>query len=315
MQKQPKSIRNIPTELELLYDPFEFEPDFPVKGLGKYTYTIDSNPLTHLHYHNALEIGYCLSGTGIFIVDDKVIPFSAGDVSIIFQNELHIAKSNPENPSVWYFVTLDPVQLLRDMTGEGLLKIMNCLKGCQSFKNIVSSEDDAGIVNTVKLVIEEMQKAGDMHEAAVKGLVLCLLSKLSRLISPINIGNKQARHNTVLRISPVLNHIFKNYNKRIDIPKLAELCGMSVTNFRRTFIKAMGTAPYDYICGFRIRMASVLLTGTDTPVLDISMLVGYDSLSSFNRHFKKIMKMSPRDWRQLNTRSNIAVASLQQPHK
>ncbi len=314
MQKQPKSIKRFSTELELLYDPFEFESDFPVKGLGKYTYTIDSNPLTYLHYHNALEIGYCISGSGIFVVDDKVIPFSAGDVSIIFHNEIHIAKSHPENPSVWYFVTLDPVQLLRDMAGDGLLRIMNCLNGSQGFKNIVSSEDDPGIVNTVRIIIEEMQGAGDMHQAAVKGLVLCLLSKLSRLISPINTGNNQFKRNTVLRISPVLNHILKNYNKRIDIPKLAELCGMSVTNFRRTFIKAMGTAPYDYICDFRIRMASVMLTGTDTPVLEVSMLVGYESLSSFNRHFKKIMKMTPRDWRQQNSKSHVTGALLQQPH-
>lgn len=314
MQKQPKSIKRLSTELELLYVPFEFEPYFPVKGMGKYTHTLDSSPLTYLHYHNALEIGYCISGSGIFIVDDKVIPFSAGDVSIIFQNEIHIAKSHPEYPSVWYFVTLDPIQLLRDMAGDGLLRIMNCLNGCQSFKNIVSSEDDSGIVNTVRIIIEEMQSAEDMHEAAVKGLVLCLLSKLSRLISPINTGNKQSKHNTVLRISPVLNYIFKNYHQQLEIPKLAALCGMSVTNFRRTFIKAMGTAPYDYICDFRIRMAAVMLTGTDTPVLDVSMLVGYQSLSSFNRHFKKIMKMTPRDWRQLNTRSHTAAALLQQSH-
>jgi AraC-like DNA-binding protein len=45
-------------------------------------------------------------------------------------------------------------------------------------------------------------------------------------------------------------------------------------------------------------MAASLLTGSQHTILAISQLVGFESLSSFNRLFKQIMGQSPSQWRQ-----------------
>jgi len=55
--------------------------------------------------------------------------------------------------------------------------------------------------------------------------------------------------------------------------------------------------PLKYLLTMRLRMACVLLRLTDKKVSDISFEVGYNTLSSFNRHFKENYKMSPKDYR------------------
>jgi AraC-like DNA-binding protein len=54
----------------------------------------------------------------------------------------------------------------------------------------------------------------------------------------------------------------------------------------------------DYINQLRIHEAAERLKSEpDSPVLNISLDVGYRTLSSFNRAFKDIMSMSPSEYR------------------
>lgn len=61
------------------YDVFSFtesERPFPAP--------LEIFDFTFLHFHNCLEIGYCLSGSGICRVEDREYSFQKGDVEIIF---------------------------------------------------------------------------------------------------------------------------------------------------------------------------------------------------------------------------------------
>ena len=49
--------------------------------------------------------------------------------------------------------------------------------------------------------------------------------------------------------------------------------------------------------GVRIQKSCLLLKRSDMPILDVAYAVGYNNISFFNRYFRKIMKMSPREYR------------------
>ena len=251
-----------------------------------------------MHYHSTIEVGYCYKGSGIFIVDNKILPFAQGSVSIIFPNELHIAKSNPEDTSSWHFINLDPTALILDLDSKYLSILINGINENIEFEHIISGEKNKGLILIVQEMLHEISEGGDCHLQAIKGLAICLFAKLVRMIPKSQITPTTERHNSLLKVSLGLNYIYQNYNKYISIKSLASICDMSVTNFRRTFLKAMGSTPLQYIHQFKIRMASSMLTGTNLSVLEISIRSGYESLSSFNRFFKKIVKMSPKQWRQ-----------------
>ena len=61
--------------------------------------------------------------------------------------------------------------------------------------------------------------------------------------------------------------------------------------------QAIRRSPAQYLTQLRVGMAALLLESTDRKVLDISTEVGYPTLSSFNRHFRTVMGMPPRQWR------------------
>jgi len=85
------------------YSPYNLQEEFPVHLLERHE---QGDEIKRLHFHNCLEIGYCCEGEGIFIVDNKILTFSKGDVSVIFKNQIHIAQSEKGKLSRWKFLSL-----------------------------------------------------------------------------------------------------------------------------------------------------------------------------------------------------------------
>lgn len=92
--------------------------------------------------------------------------------------------------------------------------------------------------------------------------------------------------------------------KQFSIEFLAGLCHWSPTHFRRVFHDVMGTSPLDYVNNTRVMKSCDLLCNTQESVLNISGMVGFQSVSSYNRCFIKIMGTSPREYRKQTTQTN-----------
>ena len=82
------------------------------------------------------------------------------------------------------------------------------------------------------------------------------------------------------------------------VDKLAGLCHLSQTHFRRLFLSIMGTTPLQYVIQIRIRQACILLNTTSEPITSIAQAVGIASISSFNRNFQQVMGVTPQQYRQ-----------------
>lgn len=293
MQKQ--SINNYVLE----YDPVNLPADFPVF----YCHTVlNDSKITGLHVHDCLEIGYCYDGAGIFIVDNRVIPFSQGDVSIIFKNQFHKAQSYKGMTSNWKFVMLKPETLLCEININSLKHIIKFC-GENNIINIISCKQHPQISSLVFSIIEELKNKQQGYKDIVKALIWAMLNIASRINNNykdeiLNKNNKEhtVRHN-LLKIAPALDYISKNYFKPITVQQLCKVCNYSESSLRRYFLASVGITPFEYIEKVRIQMACILLKTSNYSILDVSNKVGYSSLSSFNRQFKTITGMSPRMWR------------------
>lgn len=143
MQKQP----NLKYPIE--YSPLPLADEFPVSSLDDDHYILEEHEITSLHVHDCLEIGCCYDSAGIFIVNDKVLPFTGGDVSVIFKNEFHKVQSEKGNSSQWDFVYISADQLLSDISAQDLSLVVSTLRGCTDFINVLSPDqypDIAGII-------------------------------------------------------------------------------------------------------------------------------------------------------------------------
>ncbi len=296
-RKKPKttSKRSSRTQVTVEYAPIPLSPDFPISS-GTRSHRPADTPIRYLHVHDCLEIGYCHSGSGIFAVEDKVLSFRAGDVSVINDREMHLARSARGTGSEWTFMSLDPVRLVGMHPEEGSILGIGPLGG-PNFRNILSGEKNPDIARIVREIISEMKARKPAYRSSVRGLVMTLMARLHRLPGVSRAESKEPTVNRIKRLAPALQHMAGHLGEPVGMEQLAALIHVSPTHFRRLFKKSLGESPMRYFTRLRVQMAAALLETTNRTVLDISMEVGYPSISSFNRHFRNTMGMSPRQWR------------------
>lgn len=105
-----------------------------------------------------------------------------------------------------------------------------------------------------------------------------------------------------MRLGAVLDHIELHYPEELSLGDLAALMGTSPSYFSRLFRSEVGIPLFEHINRTRIRKACVLLRNPELPVTRIAFDVGYNSVSFFNRYFRRVMNVSPREYRRFLTR-------------
>ena len=89
----------------------------------------------------------------------------------------------------------------------------------------------------------------------------------------------------------------KEYMSKILAKDLARSCGMSESYFRKVFEKYMNMKPMEYVNFFRIQKGCALLRETDLSIAMVSDKVGYESVSTFIRNFKRVIGRTPNSWK------------------
>lgn len=99
------------------------------------------------------------------------------------------------------------------------------------------------------------------------------------------------------RIAHVVNFIKENIREQIQVEQLCKIACMSESNFYRVFKEELGIAPIEFIIEERIKLASSLLKNPEFRIKDVYFESGFNSLSYFNRMFKKKFKVSPSEYK------------------
>jgi len=82
------------------------------------------------------------------------------------------------------------------------------------------------------------------------------------------------------------------------LPEIAGIACMAPHHFLRTFKQAFQQTPHQYLTDLRLNRARTLLRRTETPVTEICMEVGFESLGSFSWLFRRRFGASPSAFRQ-----------------
>ena len=98
---------------------------------------------------------------------------------------------------------------------------------------------------------------------------------------------------------------FKNFIEQISMPsvfvlplrQIYKLSGYSQAALIRYFKKYTNTTPQNYVTDIKINYAKNLLTKTNTSILDISLNLGFQSLSRFMTLFKQKTGLTPKEYR------------------
>ena len=99
------------------------------------------------------------------------------------------------------------------------------------------------------------------------------------------------------RIREVVNYIHHHIQQPIPLDTLAELCYLSKDHFIRLFRREMHITPVRYINRKKIESAQLRLIIGNEPIAETSYYFGFETISYFNRTFKKETGMSPGEYK------------------
>lgn len=251
-----------------------------------YSYRNKYKSRKEMHSHAHDELGLCVSGGGLFFIGNKVFAFSAGSVSFVSGGMPHIAQSSDKNPSEWIFFDIEGNEDHGSNNSEAMSGTIA--------NTVCYNEDIRALLN---MAAKEWFERPQAFQDICNNLVAVCYSWLRRFLPP---NESSGEIQSDERIMPALNYIALHCTEPISTEILAELCGYSVCFFRRLFKAATGCTPHTYITNAMLAHAAMLLRTTTEQVLEICLLSGFNSLSGFNREFKKRFACSPREYRNNN---------------
>ncbi len=107
-----------------------------------------------------------------------------------------------------------------------------------------------------------------------------------------------ATRDRLIRLRRARESIVASLEQPQRLTSMAAPAEMSPFHFQRTFARAFGETPLEFLTRRRMEEARRLLARTDTPVTDVCLAVGYDSLGTFSARFRERTGQSPTAYRQ-----------------
>jgi AraC family transcriptional regulator len=100
------------------------------------------------------------------------------------------------------------------------------------------------------------------------------------------------------RLQRVLAYIDANLAENISLQDLATLAGLGQHHFSTMFKQSVGMSPYRYVVNQRIETAKRKLRQNNVAISEISLACGFADQSHLTKHFRKLVGMTPRAFRQ-----------------
>ena len=95
------------------------------------------------------------------------------------------------------------------------------------------------------------------------------------------------------RLQRVLDYVEENLSNALNVGDLASVACMSKTQFSRSFRKAMGQTPAQYVLHRRCARADELLRMTRLPITSVAVSCGFRNVTYFWTVYRKIMGRTP----------------------
>ncbi|MCI1208841.1 MAG: AraC family transcriptional regulator [Treponema sp.] len=284
-------INNHTENLEFSYSKqiIAFPKNFPVFF---FDYQVSRDSLTMLHHHDAVEIGLCRHGNGLFVLGNEICSYKAGDITIIGTDIYHRAHASEPDDDLWTFFYFKP-----EDWGMKLPATMRIL---------TDKTENPELACLISIFCKEITEQTENYHSVTKGLLIAIISYIQRsLILNTRDTTTFSYDSPTISLDPRIKHaidlMIDPGKKQNTLEQIADSCNMSPSYFRQLFKQQLYKAPKDFLTELKLKKAMNLLRNTDKKIIDIALDCGFNSLCSFNRQFKKKIQLSPLQWKKKNT--------------
>ncbi len=226
---------------------------------------------------------YCfvrtVSGSGVLETNEKKVILSGGKYIILPREEIMRYYSNG---NLWTYYWVDFLNYSGDFSKIG--KIMN----------IDYTERE-------KQLFDELLTAGTKYPYETR-YINVIFSHYYYFMQIKDHDGSQEQYSPVF--SEITSYIGQKLYGKITVQEIADFFGVSTRRIHQIFRENSGMSPKQYISHMKISKAKELLDRTSSTVADIAAILGYDSAYHFSAAFKKAQGISPRAYR--NNESKVS---------
>lgn len=254
------------------------------------------------HAHDFIEYCYVAEGTGFHHIEQEIFPIHRGWLFVIPIGAAHVfrpatSEKGSKAPVVYncIFDTHLAAQLAlvqEQPIQEHLLEI----GGSSSAYFAVFDRD--GAIEPLMLKLHHEMK---LREAGSKTMLYALLSQLIVTVYRLKYGKHETLTPEAADFNDIIYYLEQNYHQALTLEMLSCYAGWSSRHLQRLFHKYTGQAFGSFLQNLRIQKSCELLRTSKMKISTIAEHVGYRSIDSFNAVFKKLVGLTPTEYRKAST--------------
>ncbi len=250
-----------------------------------------------LHWHPDFEIATAECGVLDYQVGGHHVILEPGDSIFVNGNMLHGIRQLEGDvadpmPNVVFFGTL-----IAPETSTIYQKYVHPVAKCDSLPFVVFRHGDPShseINSLIRDIYGQMDEKKAGYELAVQRSVNRIFEYLSCNFESLpKTEATRIQINNQIRLQKMLLYIYENYEKPVTLEDIAAAAGISRSEAGRCFQKYMGCSPVETLIQYRLQMARQLLSERTKTLQEVSFACGFNSVTYFNRQFKKRYGYTP----------------------
>ncbi len=271
-----------------------------LQGPG-YSFSVRQDLVPHVnnrwHYHPEVELIHFKKGEGTQFIGDCIKRFKAGDVVMVGSNLPHYWRFDDvyfdEHPKTTADVRV--AHFTEYFWGEQFL----FLPENNNIKTILEKAK-RGLQITGKTkqrvaeLLEQLQKAEGTQRIILLIEALNSIGNCRQLVSLSSIGFKpdhiEVENN---RINAIYEYSIKNFKRKIQLEKIAEVANISPNSFCRYFKSRTRKTYSQFLIELRVGHACKLLIENNQCIKRLCYESGFNNFTSFYKYFKMITGKSP----------------------
>jgi AraC-like DNA-binding protein len=240
------------------------------------------------HSHAGYSIGLIEAGVGGNYYRGSTYLAPPGSIILMNPEEAHTGYSAEEQP-LSYRMLYANINVVQQIASEVQIREF------PSFQDAVI-QDQTLAKHLLSLYITLERSPDQLEQQSLFiNVLLRILTHYADVKVPL--ASRQKEHQAIQLVREFLHD---NFSSNISLKQLANLTGLNHSYLIRIFCQSVGMPPYTYLNQVRVEKAKQLLA-QGTSVAEVAIAVGMSDQSHLTRHFKRIVGITPGQYRQIST--------------
>lgn len=232
------------------------------------------------HFHQHIEVVGLLEGQAAVIADSRRFLMNPGDFCIVFPHQVHAYENRSDNVGIVLLFS-------QGICGE----FLETMRRRRPVHPVVS--DAEGICRACAHRLVELAQRQPAYADAQQHAQALLL--LSQLFPRLELEETAPYSGSLLQ--ELIQYCQDHYTEPLTLELLSQQLHVSRYYLSHLLNQQLHMNLNEYLASLRIADACHWLADETANISEVAFSCGFNSIRSFNRHFSRIVGLSPIQWR------------------